>query len=128
MSDSVLLALSAAYRENPSDENAHRLAAHVSRLEAPTTRKVLISPGYGAGFSTWLPQEFRQLAAEFAPLIEAVESDSDIRPALAQLREIVGDQYALENPENLRVVEVAGPYRIEDFDGYEVVRTLADLS
>lgn len=82
-----MLGLAAAYREDPSDENAHRLAAHVSRLEAPATRKVLISPGYGAGFSTWLEQHHRQLAAEFAPLIEAVESGSDIRPALAQLRQ-----------------------------------------
>lgn len=101
------------------------------------TRKVLVSPGYGAGWSSW-HHEHQQEIAEYAPIIEYIENGGDPadldsgfdepHPLVARMQEELklGHFYA-GGAAQLRVVEVSGPYRVDEYDGSEWVTTTAEL-
>jgi hypothetical protein len=89
-------------------------------------RKVLISSGYGAGWSTWANQGREEFYLFDAPLIAAIERDGVVTPeALADFerREIAefGDAGYHGGARNLQVVEVEGPFRVNEYDGFESV-------
>ncbi len=89
-------------------------------------RKVLISPEYGAGFSTWACKNKRELA-EDKQLIEMVEKGKHLgnstagasREFVRRVREISGRDACLIGVRDLEVVTVRDPYEIIDDDGYE---------
>lgn len=93
--------------------------------------KILISPGCGAGWSTWNEQggELERLLLTYEPLIEAVERGEEIgidpvHPALQMLLDEVerrwpGKGICVLGAKDLRVEEVGGPFRITVFDGFE---------
>lgn len=104
-------------------------------------RKVIISPSFGAGWSTWNDKE---LADDFlfdAELIDAIESgvylghddrinapepdaNTPLGAFLARLKEKHGEDeyYCLLGARDLVVVEVRGPFIVEEYDGSESLR------
>lgn len=87
--------------------------------------KVLISPGYGAGWSTW---EGADLATDVR-LIDAFDrgiSKEGMHRLCADLG--YGDVY-MGGFEQLRIVEIPKGtiFRITEYDGYESIETLDSL-
>lgn len=84
--------------------------------------KVLISPGYGAGWSTW---EGTRLATD-VKIIDAFErgvSQEEMHELCADLG--YGDVY-MGGFKNLRIVEIPKGtiFRIREYDGYESIEFL----
>ena len=114
-------------------------------------RKILYSPGYGAGWTTWMyNKEMKKFALEYAPLIEAIESananddeeelkallrvpeygvgEPDFSKCHSIVKEFVkecdsrfGQVPFLRGLGNLEVAVVNGRVRIEEYDGSESV-------
>ena len=92
-------------------------------------RKVLVSHGFGAGWSSWCDhKEAAQFMAEYEPIIQFLENDGDkksieFRQLLNKLEEEIEELFKITfstgGSRNLEVREVNGPYRIIDYDGAE---------
>ena len=95
--------------------------------------KVLVSHGYGAGWSTW--SNNNKAVAEYAPIIEFLENGGDRNalsakdhPLIKQMKIDIDDEYFhTGGAEGLVVEEVDGPYRIDEYDGMETLITAADF-
>ena len=83
-----------------------------------STQKVLVSPGFGAGWSTW--SEKPKEVAEYRPIIEYIEAGGD--PQLLTkdnelVKQMVEDLelsfFFCGGAHDLCVQEVYGPYRIK---------------
>lgn len=93
--------------------------------------EVLISPDYGAGWSTWADNKNKEIA-EYKPIIEFIKAGnrftSDKHPLIDQMvKELDLKYFYAGGYEFLEVVEVNGPYRIEEYDGSESIRTMEDF-
>jgi hypothetical protein len=90
-------------------------------------RKILYSPGYGAGWTSWNTGEVAKLMIDYQPIIDALEGGdmmSDRHPAVIQLKqecsEKFGESYVcFLGAENLKVATVSGKVRINEYDGSE---------
>jgi hypothetical protein len=90
-------------------------------------KKILVSPGYGAGWSSWNSGEVAKFMAEYEPIIEAIENGEEINEKhelvskmVEEIEEKFGENYVcIIGAEQLEVRIVSGPYRITDYDGYE---------
>ena len=87
--------------------------------------KVLISPGYGAGWSTWNSPEM----AVDERLIEAFENGIS-EEGMKQLCEELGYESYMGGFEDLEIVEVPSGslFRVSEYDGYESIEVFDDLS
>lgn len=126
MSENVLRAAAREYAADPTDRNAHRVAREYVRGQSAQerVRKVLISGGFGAGWSTWNTAN-PEAVLFWAPLIEALEAGEDVtedHPAVRSLVAEVGNVY-LGGLEGLYVAEVTGPFRVTEYDGAESIET-----
>lgn len=86
--------------------------------------KVLVSPGFGAGWSTWNSEARYELAtdSELIRLFEAGERDAFEERANHILRTITGDatdSVYMGGYGQLRVEDVEGDWFIEEYDGCE---------
>lgn len=108
--------------------------------------KVLVSPGFGAGWSTWASKKKKEIA-EYQPIIEFIENGGDVselentmarsfkldevsldHPLVTQMKEDLGlDYFYTGGAADLEIQEVDGPYRIDEYDGYESVTTTASF-
>lgn len=82
------------------------------------TIKVVLSPGYGAGIASWNDYEL----AEHPLVVRAVEqgaSEAQIRALVEEL--FPGKDYYLGGFRDAVVVEVTGPYLIQEYDGSEYI-------
>lgn len=89
-------------------------------------RKILYSPGFGAGWTSWEGNpEIKAFMLEYKPLVEAVERGEDLTTALAlfekECQEKFGDVPYLGGADGLTVIEVSGRVRINEYDGSESV-------
>lgn len=92
-------------------------------------RKILYSPGFGAGWSTWNSGEVAKYMLTYQPIIDALERGekmSEEHPAVKQLvaecKEKFGVDYVcVLGADDLRVREVSGRVRITEYDGNERV-------
>lgn len=104
-------------------------------------RKILYSPGYGAGWTTWntSPQELRNYLLTYQPIIDYLESgktfkDGDeethylLRQLLAECDQLFDSTPYLGGARDLRVLEVTGRVRIEEYDGSESVEEEGSFS
>ena len=97
-------------------------------------RKVLISPGYGAGWTTWeSSRAIRKFMFEYAPIIDFLEKggkfsrndceDLPLHPILKKFSdecmEKFGDAPYLGGAIGLVVRTVDGQVKIDEYDGYE---------
>ena len=102
------------------------------------TRKILYSPGYGAGWTTWNNGEVAKYMLTYQPIIDFLEagnkftydecehlgSKGKIHPLLTQLQkeclEKFGEDYVcILGADNLEVAEVTGRVKINEYDGFE---------
>lgn len=98
------------------------------------TKKILYSPGYGAGWTTWHSgtKKEQQFMFEYQPFIDAIENGQEIDGSLEeQFLKDWKEKFPTSRPPymggafQLKVQTVDGPFRIEEYDGYESV-VLAD--
>lgn len=91
------------------------------------SRKVLISPGFGAGWSTWADGALKHDMLFDAKLIAAVE-DPDVDIYDGALDDFVARMKAKHGADthiytggahDLRVVEVEGQFHVDEYDGSE---------
>ena len=90
---------------------------------------VLISPGYGAGWSTWADDDISQLLLFDRRFVEAAEAGvKDIEPIA---KHVAGDEYVYCGGwEDVYVewVPVGTRFCVEEYDGSERLRLIDDLS
>lgn len=89
-------------------------------------RKILYSPGYGAGWSTWNSGEVAAYMLEYQPIIKALENDQQIDELLVQLQKECKEKFNVDyvcilGADNLRVATVKGRVRIHEYAGYESI-------
>jgi hypothetical protein len=91
-------------------------------------RKILISPGFGAGWSTWIgaTREQKEFALFDAKLIEAVErglTQADVDDFEARFEAAFpGESCYTGGARDLCVREVEGEFLVEEYDGSESLR------
>jgi hypothetical protein len=103
------------------------------------TRKILYSPGWGAGWSSWNEGEVAKFMLEYQPIIEFLEGggsfkykecggpsrgDDAMHPILkqmcAEIKEKFGKDYVCcLGADDLEVAYVEGLVRIKEYDGNE---------
>lgn len=113
--------------------------------------KILYSPGFGAGWSTWAHNddpEFQRFILTYPPIIDALERGEKLIPDehrwdgpeemlpyvhpvlrqfLADLKERFGETYFyLGGADDLCIAEVHGPFRIDEYDGSESIVEKSD--
>lgn len=91
-------------------------------------RKILISPGFGAGWVTWChgSREQKLFMLEDAALVSLVErGEMTVGAFMARWNEVFPgeDPPHLGGMDQLTVVEVDGEVLVEDYDGSESIRT-----
>ncbi len=103
-------------------------------------RKILVSPGYGAGLSSWNRGEVAKYMLTYQPIIDYLESggkftyvqcggflyEKETHPLLLQLQKECLEKFGVNyvcvlGARDLVVHEVNGLVRIEDYDGDESV-------
>lgn len=105
-------------------------------------RKILYSPGFGAGWTTWNSSkpEVAKYMLEYKPIIDFLEkgnkftnedccdydNDGKIHPLLKQLQKECEEKFdesyiCVLGADQLRVAEVSGLVRIKDYDGSESI-------
>lgn len=89
-------------------------------------RKILYSPGYGAGWSSWANDSIAKFVLEYQPIIERLESGGKVdEPLLDQLQKDINSYIGKEThfytggAKDLVVATVSGRVRINEYDGYE---------
>jgi len=92
--------------------------------------KILISPGYGAGYSTWSSgsQKFIKFLLTYKPFIDCLESGNKITKEMIKTLKKDVDKLFPESShvcdlgiDHLIVKEVNGPFVVDDYDGFEAV-------
>jgi hypothetical protein len=89
---------------------------------------VLISPGYGAGWSTWNRCDYRDLLLFDRRFVEAAEAGvEDIAPVA---KELTGDEYVYcggWRKVRIEWLPVGSRFCVEEYDGSESLRMIDDL-
>ncbi len=125
MTDKRTQTLIRQYKVEPTDENAHLLARALCRQTniQNETVKVIVSPGYGAGFEYNNYPHFRE-----DPILVKCVEDKDEEKFHARMKllykdnNIEGDYMAYPVQfKELVVRTVTYPYHVSDYDGYECV-------
>jgi hypothetical protein len=91
--------------------------------------KVLISTGFGAGWSTWNDREVAKYMRTYKPIIEAIEMGNRMyeeHPLVLQLQKECKEKFGKDyvcvlGAEDLIVVEVTPPFKIHEYDGKESI-------
>lgn len=105
--------------------------------EAPTFEKVirddkvavLVSPGWGAGWSTW-NSEYRDFLIFDSGLIGLLEANASNDKVEAYLTEKLGEDHNIYMggwPAEIEWLPVGTAFYIHEYDGYESLRTTEDL-
>jgi hypothetical protein len=91
------------------------------------TRKVLVSPQFGAGWSTWSDSKYRDDMLFDPQLIADIENGRDRIEAAEEFVQRLEAKYSEEihiylgGARDLQVVEVDGPFMVEEYDGNESI-------
>lgn len=96
-------------------------------------RKILYSPGYGAGWTTWNDGKVAKYMLTHEATIKAVESGKGLAKALEQLKQECKDKFNKDyvcvlGARDLRVLTVYGRVKIDDCEGNESVTEQGDFS
>lgn len=91
--------------------------------------KILYSPGYGAGWITWMDirtNAGKKFALTCPYLIEAVEKNQVTKEVLDKFKEDMkridgGNHYCILGGDQLAVAEIHGKFVIREYDGFESV-------
>lgn len=92
--------------------------------------EILISTGYGAGWTTWNEDKYRKFALTYRPFIDKLKRGEDLNEAdetqfLADLEAEFGPvgYFCTLGLEDLEVIDVSGDFIVEEYDGSESVMT-----
>ncbi len=105
----------------------------MSAMSTNETRKILYSPGHGAGWSSWNSGESAKYMATYLPIIEHIEAGKPVTTELLEqlqreCAEKFGDEYVcVLGADQLKVWTGVGPVKIDEYDGSESVTTPADI-
>lgn len=97
-------------------------------------RKILYSPKYGAGWSTWADDKMRDFMLFYEPLIEAIESGTGIKEAIEQFEKDCQDKFGeipyMGGVGNLKVYTIYNneKFIIKEYDGFESVVLESDIN
>ena len=98
--------------------------------------KILISPGWGAGWSTWNSSSvpgMKNYLMTYQPIIDFIESGGDVNdfrnenhPILEELKKNIKEKFGSDyvcvlGAHQLIVKNVEPPFRVTEYDGYETV-------
>jgi hypothetical protein len=104
-----------------------------SEQEAP--RKILYSPGFGAGWSSWNSGEVAKFMLTYQPIIDHIETgkgpvpESLLEQLQADCKEKFGAEYVcVLGAEQLAVWTGHGPVKIDEYDGHESVTQPSDIT
>ena len=89
-----------------------------------TKRKILISPGYGAGWSTWVNDDQEEFMLFDEGLISLVEEKASIEVVEQYVKEKLGVEYICllgYGQLEVRELEVGTPFQVGEYDGSEVL-------
>lgn len=94
-------------------------------------RKILYSPGYGAGWSSWNSGDVAKYMLEYQPIISFLEDGGSMSSKKGQqllmnlqdeCKEKFNESYVcVIGADQLKVAEVFGRVRINEYDGYESI-------
>ena len=94
------------------------------------TRKALISPGYGAGWSTWADRDQREAALFDPELIADIEAATTVAEKYRAAERFVArhgfKDFYVGGARDLVVQEIEGEFKVEEYDGFESVLTRDD--
>lgn len=97
-------------------------------------RKIIYSPGFGAGWVTWMSgsKELKQFALTYQPFIEEIEKDNreqlrdEYSPVVVEFKRQLKERFPDEDTyvyfgglEQAVVAEVDGPVLLREYDGSE---------
>ena len=96
--------------------------------------KVLISRGFGAGWSTWNNGEVAKYMRTYTPIIEAIERGekmSEGHPLVKQLQKECLEKFGVDyicvlGVDGLTVVDVEPPFKVDEYDGAESISKPGD--
>ena len=99
----------------------------MNKLERDGKVAVVISPGHGAGWSTWNDYEFREILCMDAEIAQAV-LDKNIGEVVRFAKEKCGkDVYITRNLElKVEWVSKGERFEISEYDGYEEIVIYSD--
>lgn len=96
----------------------------MNKIEKDGKIGVLVSPGFGAGWSTWADDKYRETLCMDAEIVQAV-LDGDIGAAVAIAKSKCADIYdGGASDLVVRWVEKGTAFEINDYDGNESLRLL----
>lgn len=100
----------------------------VKKLERDGQVAVLVSPGYGAGWSTWAT-EFNEMMLFDADIVHAV-LDGDREKAARIATEKAGEYVCVLGAEDLVVkwIDKGTAFRINEYDGAESLEIISQIS
>jgi len=91
--------------------------------------KILISPGYGAGWSTWASNEFKEFMLKDPTLIAMAERKASEQEVKDYIDKTHPDAYVYTGGwRDIEVVELADGtlFRVREYVGYESIETKED--
>ena len=93
---------------------------------------VLVSRGYGGGWSTWVPDEYRETYLFHPKLVQMVEEglNDEITSEWLQQELDMGEWSYAGGVEGLYIkwVPVGTQFHIEEYDGFETLVTSLDIN
>ena len=90
---------------------------------------VLISPGFGAGWSTWADNEVKQMALFDRRFVYAKEAG--VKDIDSLVKEVIGNKYMYTGGWEDVMIEwlpVGTAFTVEEYDGFESLRSVEDLT
>lgn len=93
---------------------------------------ILVSPGFGAGWSTWADDKYQTFCLTYAPFIEklnrgeSLTEDEDGEQFIRDLGKAFNEEdphFYLGGLTDLVVAHVDGPFLVHEYDGHESVKT-----
>ncbi len=91
---------------------------------------ILVSSGFGAGWSTW-NSEYADFLAFDAGLVKLADEGADAATAEAYVKSKLGDDcyvYMGGWPVDVEWLPEGTPFYIHEYDGYESIKYAADLT
>lgn len=87
-------------------------------------RKILYSPRYGAGWSSWNSGEVAEYMLNYKPIIDDIEAGRDTSVSIKQMCKEIKEKFdedyvCVLGAKDLKVAKVTGRVRINEYDGNE---------
>ena len=100
----------------------------MNKIEKNGKIAVVYSPGYGAGWSTWVDDEIAEKICMDADVVQCV-IDGDNDKAASVAVEKYGEFYT-GGSDDLRVawIDKGSAFEIQEYDGNESIRIIGDVS